>query len=59
MDNKEIALQLTLKALELGYIPQKSENLFAGEDSPKEATKYAAEQISMFFIEVYNQLGNA
>ena len=59
LDNKDIALQLTLKALELGYIPKKRENFFAGEDPFQETTKYAADQISDFFIEIYNKLGNA
>lgn len=55
----EIALQLTLKALELGYIPKKTDNLFTGNDPTQEATKYAADQISTFFTEVYNQIKNS
>lgn len=58
MSNSEIAMQLTLKALEEGYIPKKSLNHFSGEDPFAEATKYAATQISDFYQKVYDSLGN-
>lgn len=58
MTNSEIAMQLTLKALEEGYIPKKSLNHFEVEDPFAEATKYAAAQVSDFYQRVFDALGN-
>ena len=51
-------MQLTLKALEEGYIPKKSLNHFEAEDPFAEATKYAAAQVGDFYQRVFNALGN-
>ena len=56
MKNDEIALQLTLKAMELGIIKVKPENFFEGENSWEAANKYAAKQINDFYQETMRRL---
>lgn len=61
MSNSEIAMNLTLKAMEEGYIPKKSINLFDGEDQFTEATKYAAAQVGEFYqrvLDAFNEIQN-
>lgn len=58
MTTSEIAMQLTLKALEEGYIPRKAVNLFEGEDPFAEASKYAAAQVGDFYQRVFDALKN-
>lgn len=57
MDHKDVALQLTLKALETGYIPKKDWKICDGEDPMKAATEYTANQISDFYQTIYDRLG--
>lgn len=57
MYHKEIAMQLTIKALESGYIPKKDWKTFEGEDPIEAATNYAANQISDFYKTIYDRLG--
>lgn len=58
MDHKEIALQLTMKAMELGMIKCKPENFFSGEDPYEEANKFASKQINDFYQETLQRLNN-
>lgn len=57
MPKSEIALQLTLKAMELGYIEKKSWKTFDGQDPLQASAEYAAKQISEFYQAIYSQLG--
>lgn len=49
MDNKEAALQLTLKAMENGLIFVKPPNHFNGNDNHQESTQYAIKQVTDFY----------
>lgn len=57
MEKSEIALQLTLKAMELGYIEKRSWTTFESQDQFQASTEYAAKQISEFYQAIYSQLG--
>ena len=48
MDHKEIALQLTIKAMEFGLLQAKPENHFEGNNSYEEANQFAAKQVNNF-----------
>ena len=56
MNNNEIALQITLKAIEEGYITQKSENLCEGPDPIESANKFSVKQICDFYAETLRRL---
>ena len=56
MNNSDIALQITLKALEDGYIARKSDTVCEGPDPVETANRFAAKQISDFYIEVLRRL---
>lgn len=49
MNNPEIALQLTLKALEQGMIIKKDNSLFDGNDPIEDANQHFAKQVSDFY----------
>lgn len=49
MENKEAALQLTLKAMEAGLISVKPSNHFSGDDPHEESTQHAIKQVSDFY----------
>lgn len=56
MNNFEIALQITLKAMEEGYITQKSENFCSGPDPIETANEFAVKQICDFYTETLRRL---
>lgn len=58
MQNSEIALQLTLKAMELGLIRAKPENFFSGDNPWEEANEFAAKQVNDFYQETMRRLLN-
>lgn len=58
MQNSEIALQLTLKAMELGLIRVKPENYFEGDNPWEEANKFAVKQVNDFYQETMRRLLN-
>lgn len=58
MNHKEIALQLTIKAMELGLIKTKPEKFFSGDDAWEEANQFAAKQVNDFYAETLRRLNN-
>jgi hypothetical protein len=61
MENKEIALHLTLKAMEAGLISVKPSNHIRGDDPYEESTQHAIKQVSDFYrsmLEVINKGAN-
>lgn len=58
MDHKEIALRLTVKAMEFGLIKAKPENFFSGDDTWEEANQFAAKQVNDFYQETLQRLNN-
>ena len=58
MDKSEIALQLTLKAMEQGFILKKDFRTFEGDDPIEEANRYTAKQVNDFYQETLNRLLN-
>lgn len=49
MDHKEIAMQLTLKAMEVGYIPKKDIGFNDADDPYSDCTMSAAKNVNDFF----------
>lgn len=49
MENKEMALQLTLKAMETGIISVKPHNHCTGDDPHGESTQHAIKRVSDFY----------
>ena len=58
MQNSEVALQLTLKAMELGLIRTKPENFFEGDNPWEAANEFAAKQVNDFYRETMRRLIN-
>ena len=58
MDHKEIALQLTIKAMEFGLLQAKPENHFEGTNSYEEANQFAAKQVNDFYQETLRRLNS-
>ena len=58
MNHKEIALQLTIKAMEFGLIKTKPENFFSGDDTWEQANQFAAKQVNDFYSETLRRLNN-
>lgn len=58
MEKSEIALRLTEKAMELGFIQVKPEGSFGGENSYEEANRFAAKQVNDFYHETLQRLIN-
>lgn len=56
MQNSEIALQLTLKAMDIGLIKVKPENFFEGDSSWELANTFAAKQVNDFYQETMRRL---
>ena len=56
MNNTEIALQLTLKAMEESYITRKSENFCDGPDPIETANQFSAKQICDFYAKTLRRL---
>lgn len=56
MNNTEIALQLTLKAMEERYITRKSENFCNGPDPIEASNQFSAKQICDFYVETLHRL---
>lgn len=56
MNNFEIALQITLKAMEEKYILRKSENFCSGADPIETANEFAVKQICDFYTETLRRL---
>ena len=56
LNNFEIALQITLKAMEEGYIVRKGENFCTGPDPIETANQFAAKQICDFYVETIRRL---
>lgn len=58
MSNYDIALQLTLKSLELGFIKQKSHNAGSPENELKEIAEFNSKLITIFFNSIVKSLNN-
>lgn len=58
MEKSEIALNLTMKAMELGLIGMKDMRSFDAEDPIEAANQYAAKQVNDFYRETYKRLLN-
>lgn len=58
MEKSEIALQLTLKAMEQGLIVGKTFQAFDSEDPIEAANQYTAKQVNDFYRETYKRLLN-
>lgn len=58
MDHKEIAMHLTLKAMEIGYIPKKDIAYNGAEDPYGDCTMCAAKNVNDFFQETLRRLNN-
>lgn len=56
MNNIDIALQITLKAMEEGYITRKSENFCSGPDPIESANQFSVKQICDFYTETLRRL---
>jgi len=56
MNYDEIALQLTLKAMEQGFIQCKPANICKGPDLYEEANQHAVKQINDFYQETLRRL---
>lgn len=56
MEHKEIALQLTLKAMETGLIPKKDQRKFQLDYAEEEVAKVSAQMVNDFFQETLNRL---
>lgn len=58
MTNKEMAVQLTIKAIEFGLIQAKPANHCKAEDQYAEATQVAAQQVSEFYKSMVHTLSS-
>ena len=59
MTADEIALQITLKAMEHGLICQKPVNMFDGKDPWEAANQYTVKQVNDFYHETKRRLLNS
>lgn len=59
MLNTDIALQITLKAIETGYIIRKGDSVCDGQDPVEAANQFSAKQISDFYLEILRRLNEA
>ncbi len=59
MTADEIALQLTMKAMEHGLFFQKPLNMFAGDNPWEAANQYTVKQVNDFYQETKRRLLNA
>ena len=57
MDHKEIALQLTIKAMEFGLIQAKPLSNFSG-DAWEAANQFATKQVNDFYQETLRRLNS-
>lgn len=58
MDHKEIAMHLTMKAMETGLIPKKYEGDCKQQEREVEIAQCSAKLVNDFFQETLNRLNN-
>lgn len=59
MSNEEIALQLTLKAIDAGFIITKNVTSFCNDEELEDENKYNAKQVNDFFDSVLRNVRNS